>query len=91
MATLLRSDESRALRLPMAGWDRHTSRKASYELHDLQSGLAGLCVHVARAAGYFGARSHGRDHRQAVKASNATAARVRRALGYTIPRDDINF
>lgn len=57
--------------------------------------LDAIAVKAARMAEYL--ESRGGDgcgdsgHEAAVSASNRRAARVRKALGYTYPRDDVHF
>lgn len=48
-------------------------------------------VRAARIAAYLTARKLGAAHDKAVRESNAVAAKVRKALGFTIARDDIDF
>jgi len=47
---------------------------------------------LARFRAYFDARFHsGCTHAEAVKDANKLVTKVRRALGYTYPKDDLNF
>ena len=67
-----------------------------HELQEAERQLDAIAVLCSRMSGYiatrFGTGGTGEHHhRDGVKASNARAARVRRALGFTHPRDDINF
>lgn len=52
-------------------------------------------VYLARLDGYIGARGGDGQgdggHVMAVKDSNYMAGKIRKALGYTFPRDDIYF
>jgi hypothetical protein len=50
-----------------------------------------LATNLARFSAYLRAREQGRTHEQAVRAQNTAAAKVRRALGFSIARDDKSF
>lgn len=52
----------------------------------------GFAIWLIRAATYLNARIYlMQGHDQAVKAQNRVARMVRKALGYTYPRQDITF
>jgi hypothetical protein len=46
---------------------------------------------MIRLAEYIEARDYfGKDHEKAVKKQNSVAARVRKAIGFSYPKQDIN-
>jgi hypothetical protein len=53
--------------------------------------LASLVVKASRVQAYLNARATGGRHEAAVKASNACAAKVRKAVGYTVGPDPLSF
>lgn len=60
-------------------------------LMEMARTLSYQTVTKARFAEYLEYRANGTGHKSAVKRQNTVAAHVRKALGYTIARDDINF
>lgn len=67
----------------------------SEEKQALSSWLAQASIHAARLMAYvetrYGMGCGDQGHQAAVKTSNRTVAKVRRALGFTYPKDDITF
>jgi len=64
-------------------------------LCELSDWLYSVAVRAARLAGYVNARGAvgcgDSGHAEGVKSSNRKVARVRKALGYTIAKDDLRF
>ena len=61
------------------------------ENFDLSRFAAGLAQHFARMSAYFGSRHLGHNHDKAVKESQRVVTALRRALGYTDPKDSFSF
>ena len=76
-------------------WEKKVDPCPPELLMDLSACLDGIIQRAARLSGYMDARGGmgDRDHGHAagVKSSNLMASKVRKALGYTYPRQDINF
>jgi hypothetical protein len=60
-------------------------------LFELDSWLVSITVRAARLGGYIDAVRKDQKHAKAVEYSNKLVARVRKALGYTIAKDDLRF
>lgn len=58
-------------------------------LQDLYKTIEYYAIRLLRISSYLEARQDMVGHNQAVKLSNKTAEKVRRALGYTYPKQDI--
>lgn len=58
---------------------------------ELARDLEFQAVKLLRLSEYIGARGEGQDHSEAVKEQNRTITKIRKALGYTYPKDDLNF
>ena len=61
------------------------------DLHAVSGELHGLVVGASRLAAYVDARDLGEGHDAAVDSCNRVVAKVRNALGYTRPDNDIRF
>lgn len=65
------------------------------DLAEIERFLDGVVVHLARKAAYLSARAGGgcgnQGHQTGVRWQNQRAARIRKAIGYTYPKDDISF
>jgi hypothetical protein len=76
-------------------WDEWVPRMKSSELQEFERWLTSVSERAARLAAYVGARGANgcgdQGHERAVREQNRTAAKVRKALGYTQARHDINF
>ena len=70
-----------------AFYDDHGENVAMQVADAMQGELIGM----TRLSVYLESRSHGEDHQNAAKSANKAVAAVRKALGYSIPRQDINF
>ena len=87
----LSDDEARLLKVPPVKWDEEFQKLDHACVGEISRQLCGTVVYLTRTALYFESRYLGRDHKAAVKASNEGVARVRKALGYTYPKDPLNF
>ena len=81
--------------VPMVYWSSTAERLEPEQLMELEREAVVHAVHYARLSEYLSCR-HGcgcgdQGHDDAVKAQNKVAAKVRRALGFTLPRQDISF
>lgn len=77
---------------PMVQWDMLWDEMLSEgSYHSAERWLVDACVLYARAWAYLSCRSNTGSHADAVKAQNRTAARVRKALGFTYPKDEVTF
>lgn len=86
---------------PMVEWRERIDRAPARDRLDAEAQALDLAVRAARISAYLGTLAElGRDarhptddfdHARAVTRQNAVAARVRKGLGFTIPRDDISF
>lgn len=79
------------LGLTPAGWQQLAEGPMKQTRRELTDQADGLAVNLARFSAYIRARELGRSHQQAVRAQNAAAAKVRRALGFAVARDDKSF
>lgn len=79
------------LRIPPADWAAVFAAIPSEDRSEYARDLEALAEAAARMAGYFASRQPGGDHAAGVKNSNRVGTVVRRALGFTYPRQDINF
>ena len=52
---------------------------------------AGTAERAVRLESYMYARSSGQSHQQAVSGQNKAAAVLRRGIGYSYPKQDVNF
>lgn len=76
---------------PPTEWEELWEGMTPYQQARLADQLDGYCVWAARAASYAETMRNGGEHADAVKAQNKTAAKVRKALGFTYPKQDIQF
>jgi hypothetical protein len=78
-----------------AGWEAYVDALNSSERRELAESLEGLLVWAARAFGYADHRHGGgcndQGHTDSVKNSNKMAAKVRKAIGFTVAKHDISF
>jgi hypothetical protein len=79
---------------PMTHW--HTAGTLTNEAQsEMIRYLDGEIERAARLRGYLDERyGHGcgdHGHNDAVKSSNRLAAKIRKALGFTYPKDDVRF
>lgn len=79
------------LRIPPADWEAVFAAIPAEDRVAYARELEALAEAASRMSGYFSRRAIGGDHKEAVKKSNTVAAATRRALGFTYPRQDINF
>lgn len=79
------------MRVPPVRWAEVYRRLPEKSRKEYADDLMALAQASARMAGYFYWRSLGQDHHAAVRKSNTCVAAIRKALGYTYPRDDISF
>lgn len=62
------------------------------KLQQIADRLEGYAIHLLRIAVYIDARAYFvMSHERAVDRSNGLAAKVRKALGYSYPKQDISF
>jgi hypothetical protein len=61
------------------------------QLKDLADTAESFAVWLIRASVYLEARHAMMGHDEAVKAQNRVAAKVRKALGFSYPKQDINW
>ena len=69
-------------------WDGNKQMAQATRLRDA---LDSVAIHATRLSAYLNARAQGHTHTVAVRYQNSAAAKVRRALGYTIARADLNI
>ncbi len=79
------------LRVPPVNWNDVFEKIPKRDRERYAGSLMALAQAAARMAGYFNRRALGHDHAAAVRNSNRCVAAVRKALGYTYARNDINF
>lgn len=81
------------LALPPIGWSNAVAgyKASDEELGSLVNALDKLAIHAARLSQYVEIRVGGGGHPEAVQHSNAVVFHVRKALGYTVPENDIYF
>ena len=79
------------LGLPPVEWEAWLSRNTSDTVRKTCKQLERVAVQAARMASYLNSRADGATHLQALNGQNRIAERVRRAMGFTVPRDDLNF
>lgn len=79
------------LDLAMVDWQKTIDAMPQNERHELESYLAALAQHSARASAYISRRVMGGKHEDAVKRQNEVARKVRQALGYTYADDKVTF
>lgn len=83
------------LRSPMVTWQECVEQYAPGFQHEMIRDLDGLIERAARLRGYMDERyGHGygdHGHKDGVKSSNKLAAKIRKALGFTYARQDVNF
>lgn len=79
-------------------WDVRVSQileQGTVSVRELADWLDSISIRCARLSGYLDARGAlgcgDNGHSDGVKLSNRKATKVRRALGYTFPKYDINF
>lgn len=60
-------------------------------LTELAREMESKALHLIRQAAYLDARGELVGHAGAVEHQNRRVKRVRKALGYTYPQDDLNF
>lgn len=83
------------LTLPPKQWEEFVNTMTEDERQNAQRGIDALMQGGARLSGYLdvrGATGNGDGgHTRGVAKSNKMAEKVRKALGYTYPKSDINF
>jgi hypothetical protein len=84
-------DAKTALDTPPVTWSMLATTLEGEGLRKTAEQLVFLCVHIARAAGYFDSRDRGNQHAKAVQESNRTVAKVRKAFGFTQIKSDLSF
>ena len=75
----------------MVQWEKRYNRIKTDDRRDIDDHSAAMAVRYARASAYIARRQAGGTHASGVKAQNAAAARVRRALGFTYKDAPIDF
>lgn len=79
--------------IPPVEWDSHLGGMTPGARTDLMEGCAALMQQAALLRGYLDGRflfGDG-DHARGVAAGNKLREKVRRALGYVYPKDDLSF
>lgn len=79
------------LKLAPVGYEDWYENASSRDIDNAIGYLNGMVQFAARLGGYLEHRQMGGGHKGAVKASNKIVARVRKAMGYAYPRQDLNF
>jgi hypothetical protein len=79
------------LRVPPAKWQEVFDALPKAARYDYVTALKAMAERAARMAAYFNSRDLDDDHAEGVTASNRVGTTVRRALGFTYPKQDINF
>lgn len=79
------------LNKPPVQWEEACDTLRPDQLMELESLLSHATQHLARATFYVNARALGLIHPSSVKDQNLRIRLVRKAIGYTIARDDVNF
>lgn len=74
------------LKTPPAQWSQRLSSKAAGSTDDVTRETEWLIQRGTMLATYLDARRDGSDHVHAVKAANRKLVRVRRAMGYSLPK-----
>jgi cytidylate kinase len=80
---------------PMVEWEAAADRMNARERAEIADALNQITQRAARAASYFEERyGYGcsdRGHAEAVKAQNKLVAKIRKALGFSYPKQDVSF
>lgn len=77
--------------VPMNEWEKAYELYSQTEIQQIEREAAEAATAYARLSAYLSRRMSGGKHSDAVRRQNQTAAKVRRALGYTYPAADITF
>lgn len=91
LTRLTRRQLERFVNAPMVKWAQLHDRMREGDRWDVDHHYAAMVERYARAEAYISRRRSGGTHADAVKASNKVAERVRRAMGFTYPRQNITF
>ena len=79
------------LRVPPVKWEEVFDALAPKDRYEYVTALKAMAERATRMAAYFNGRDLDDDHAEGVTASNRAGTTVRRALGFTYPKQDINF
>ncbi len=79
------------LRVPPVKWQEVFEAVAAEDRTGFVRDLEALAERATRMAAYFNRRHLGNDHAAAVRKSNSAGTAVRRALGFSYPKQDITF
>lgn len=75
---------------PMTDWEKRAKAMTVDEVYGIASVAVDLALRLIRAAAYLETHEVS-NHSHAVKTQNARARRVRKALGFSYPQDDVSF
>lgn len=83
------------LNLPLVEWEKALDETPSQKRADIASELAALVQEAARLYAYaqerYGYGCGDRGHADAVKTSNRLVTKIRKAMGFSYPRQDRSF
>ena len=79
------------LGLPPVKWEAWLGRNTSDTAREACKQLECVAVQAVRMASFMERRVDGMTHEAAVREQNNRATKVRRTLGFTVPRDDLTF
>lgn len=88
---LFKTSAEGLVNIPPSEWIDMFSDIHSEDLQLVANKLIELSVRAARMGTYIEARAQGKEHQAAVSQQNAFAEKVRAALDFQHPKEDINF
>lgn len=91
LANAIREMKALMSAFPPAAWDEIIGGCGAQVQDTIEGHADGLAVYFARMSAYTSARMLDQGHSTAVRKQNATANKVRKALGYSYPKADISF
>jgi len=91
LVALLNEFSERLGQFPPVTWERVIDATTHTQKGSIDDCADGMAQWLARLATYASARQDMAGHAAAVHRQNRVAAGVRKALGYSYPKQDINF
>lgn len=88
---LFRTPSEKLIKINPAEWDEAFSGIHSEDLQLFANKLIELAVKSARMGAYIESRAKGKNHKEAVTDQNICAEKVRAALDFQHPKEDIHF
>ena len=72
-------------------WELYFEHSPLPDIKEVAQALERISERAARLAAYLNERAYDGNHHQAVRAQNSMGTKVRRVLGFTYPKQDLNF